>query len=109
MSQAVADRPIEPDVRVPLVAHLLQPVILLAALAYWYFNAEDPATYLAVLVLVQVLLGCLEYALPARRDLQPVRLSLAERVAVPLPDRRRISSRHTQQRWSTESYVRPNS
>ena len=46
MSQAVSDRPIEPDVRVPLVANLLQPVILLVVLVYWYFNADDPATYL---------------------------------------------------------------
>lgn len=78
MSQAISNSSIKPDARNPLLAYLLQPVILVAVLGCWYFNAENPATYLLVLVSVHVLLGCLEYALPARRDwLQPWRKKLS--------------------------------
>jgi len=61
----------------PILKYGLQPAILVAVLAVWYFNADFPAIYVVILVGVQLLLGILEHWLPARQTwMQPAREKL---------------------------------
>ncbi|MDC1019347.1 hypothetical protein OAR36_12920 [Pseudomonadales bacterium] len=49
-----------------LIKYALHPVILLCVIGAWLMNPESPALYLVVLLCVQLLLGTLEYWIPAR-------------------------------------------
>ena len=49
-----------------LIKYALHPVILLCVIGAWLMNPESPALYLVVLLCVQLLLGTLEYWVPAR-------------------------------------------
>lgn len=52
----------------------LQPTLIVAVVTLWFFNRENPLTYIAILAGTQLLLGVLEYWTPARRDWrQPAR------------------------------------
>ena len=50
-----------------LIKYALHPVILLCVIGAWLMNPESPALYLVVLLCVQLLLGTLEYWIPARQ------------------------------------------
>ena len=57
-----------------LIYWALQPLLLLSVLIAFYFNQATPAMYLVCLVLVQLLLGTLEYQYPARDTwIQPIK------------------------------------
>lgn len=49
-----------------IVHYALQPLILVAVLAFWLRNPETPAAYPMAILAVQVLIGLLERIMPAR-------------------------------------------
>jgi sterol desaturase/sphingolipid hydroxylase (fatty acid hydroxylase superfamily) len=50
------------------VEYALQPVLLVTVLSLWYLNQESLTIYPLILLGVQVVLGIIEYQLPARSD-----------------------------------------
>ncbi len=69
--------------RIPALEYLLQPAILVAVMALWFSNPEEPLIYPIVLATVHVLLGVIEHWMPARPDwLQPAREKLMNVVLV---------------------------
>lgn len=64
--------------RWPVVLELgLQPALLVAALACWYTQQDNPLTWVMIVIAVQLILGCLEAWRPAReewRQLTPEKL-----------------------------------
>ena len=50
------------------VEYALQPVLLVTVLSLWYLNQESLTIYPLILLGVQVVLGIIEYQLPARPD-----------------------------------------
>ncbi len=60
-----------------VIKYALQPALMVAVLAVWYFNREALWVYPMVILAVQVVLGTLEYWRPARLDWrQPVKEKL---------------------------------
>ena len=52
----------------PLIYYGLQPALMVGVLTLWYFNQESGWIYPAIAIGVQVLLGTLEYLMPARPE-----------------------------------------
>jgi len=50
------------------IEYALQPVLLVTVLSLWYLNQESLTIYPLILIGVQVVLGIIEYQLPARPD-----------------------------------------
>ena len=51
-----------------IIKYALHPLILLCVLTVWSLFPETPALYLLIMIGVQLLLGTLEYLIPARPD-----------------------------------------
>ena len=59
----MAERPIS-----SIIHYALQPFLLFAALSCWYFNQQSLIAYPLIVLGVQLVLGFIEYQLPARPD-----------------------------------------
>ena len=59
----LAERPIS-----SIIHYALQPFLLFAALSCWYFNQQSLIAYPLIVLGVQLVLGFIEYQLPARPD-----------------------------------------
>ena len=53
------------------IKYALQPLLLVSALSLWYLYQESLIIYPIILIGVQILLGIIEYQLPARPDWLP--------------------------------------
>jgi len=64
----------QPTPSARFLEYALQPLLVIGVLAVWMTNREIPAVYPLTILGVQLLLGTLEYRLPARTDwVQPAR------------------------------------
>jgi sterol desaturase/sphingolipid hydroxylase (fatty acid hydroxylase superfamily) len=51
-----------------VIEYALQPLLLLTAFSFWYFNQQSLIAYPLIVLGVQLVLGFIEYQLPARPD-----------------------------------------
>ena len=51
-----------------VIEYTLQPLLLLTAFSFWYFNQQSLIAYPLIVLGVQLVLGFIEYQLPARPD-----------------------------------------